>query len=155
MQKNISTYKKESFLLSFKKDYKVNKSLYIMFLPVLLYYIIFAYFPMYGVIIAFQDYNPASGILGSDWVGIEHFKDFFTDVYSWRLIRNTLRISFTNIVFGFPAPIILALLINEARNKYNQKCYYKPNNILIQPFISYFPISFWISFFKLSYFKIL
>ena len=121
MQKNISTCKKESFLLSFKKDYKVNKSLYIMFLPVLLYYIIFAYFPMYGVIIAFQDYNPASGIFGSDWVGIEHFKDFFTDVYSWRLIRNTLRISFTNIVFGFPAPIILALLINETRNKHFKK----------------------------------
>lgn len=121
MQKNISTCKKESFLLSFKKDYKVNKSLYIMLLPVLLYYIIFAYFPMYGVIIAFQDYNPASGVLGSDWVGIEHFKDFFTNVYSWRLIRNTLRISFANIFFGFPAPIILALLINETRNKYFKK----------------------------------
>lgn len=121
MRNNTSIGNKESFFVKLKNDYKVNSSLYIMFLPVLLYYIVFAYFPMYGIAIAFQDYNPASGVFGSKWVGAAHFKDFFSSVYFWRLIRNTLRISLTNIVFGFPAPIILALLINETSNKYFKK----------------------------------
>lgn len=95
---------------------KKNKALYLMFLPVAIYYLLFAYKPMYGAIIAFQNYNPMNGILGSEWVGFKHFSDFFNNYYFWRILKNTLLISVSSIVFGFPAPIILALLMNEIRN---------------------------------------
>ena len=72
---------------------------------------------MYGAIIAFQDYTPGQGITGSPWVGLKHFVDFFTSEDFKRLMQNTLRISAASLVFGFPAPIILALLINEVKNK--------------------------------------
>ena len=69
--------------------------------------------PMFGQVIAFQDYRPARGIGGSEWVGLENFVDFFKSPFAWRVIRNTIIISVNEIIFGFPAPIILALLINE------------------------------------------
>lgn len=94
-----------------------NKELYLIILPVLIYYILFHYKPMYGLIIAFQDYSPRRGIWGSDWVGLQNFKDFFGGIYFGRLLRNTLEISLTTLVVGFPAPIILALLVNELRSK--------------------------------------
>ncbi|MFA6776255.1 MAG: ABC transporter permease subunit [Sphaerochaetaceae bacterium] len=84
-----------------------------MLFPILAWYIIFHYVPMGGSVIAFQDYNPAKGFLKSNWVGLENFLDFFKGPYAWRLIKNTLLINIYQIVFGFPAPIILALLINE------------------------------------------
>ena len=84
-----------------------------MLFPILAWYIIFHYVPMGGSVIAFQDYNPAKGFLKSNWVGFENFLDFFKGPYAWRLIKNTLLINIYQIVFGFPAPIILALLINE------------------------------------------
>jgi putative aldouronate transport system permease protein len=86
-----------------------------MLLPVILYYLIFHYGPMYGALIAFQDFNPVKGIFGSKWVGLQNFQDFFSSVYFTRLLFNTLAISVLEILFGFPAPIILALLINELR----------------------------------------
>jgi len=86
-----------------------------MLLPVLLYYVVFHYLPMYGAVIAFQDFNPVKGVFGSRWVGLENFRDFFSSVYFGRLIFNTVAISVLEIVFAFPAPIILALLINELR----------------------------------------
>jgi len=73
---------------------------------------------MYGAIIAFKEFNPALGIMGSPWVGFKHFKSFFEGVYFWRLVRNTLLISVYSLIWGFPAPIILALLLNEVKNKY-------------------------------------
>lgn len=91
--------------------------MYVMIIPVLLYYLIFCYVPMYGVTIAFKDYTPSLGVIGSPWVGLEHFKDFFTDVYFGRILKNTLTISITTIIFGFPAPILLALLLNEIGKK--------------------------------------
>jgi putative aldouronate transport system permease protein len=97
-------------------DIRKNKLLYVMLLPVLLYYIIFHYAPMYGAIIAFKDFSPRLGILGSDWVGLEHFKTFFNGAYFWRTIKNTIVISFYELIFGFPAPILLALLLNEVKN---------------------------------------
>lgn len=100
-----------------KKDIKVNKSLYLIVLLPLIYYLIFHYIPMYGIIIAFKQYIPAFGIAESPWVGFKHFADFFNNIYFWRLIKNTFTISFTGIVFGFPAPILLALLINELTHK--------------------------------------
>jgi putative aldouronate transport system permease protein len=96
-------------------DIRKNKYLYIMLLPVLLYYAIFHYFPMYGSIIAFKDYSPRLGIWGSPWAGFEHFLNFFNGPYFSRVLSNTLMISFYELLFGFPAPIVLAMLLNEVR----------------------------------------
>lgn len=98
------------------KDFKINKSLYLMVLPVLAYYLLFHYGPLYGAIIAFKDFSPRLGILGSPWVGFKHFISFWSAPSFWVLLRNTLRISLTSLVFSFPAPIILALLLNELRS---------------------------------------
>lgn len=107
-----------SYWQRLRRDLVRNKTLYLMVLPVVAYYIIFCYVPMYGILMAFQDYDPAWGVIGSPWVGFEHFIDFFSSEYFWRLIRNTLTISVSALIFGFPMPIILALLINEFSNKY-------------------------------------
>lgn len=72
---------------------------------------------MYGALIAFQNYSPGDSVIGGEWVGFKHFISFFNSYYFWRLIKNTLSISITTIVFGFPAPILLALFMNELRNK--------------------------------------
>jgi len=102
-------------------DFRRNKGVYLLALPGLLYYLIFAYVPMYGVIIAFKDYSAGLGISASPWVGFEHFIDFFTSVYFGRVIRNTILINLYLILFGFPMPIILALSLNELRGKYFKK----------------------------------
>jgi putative aldouronate transport system permease protein len=108
-------------LQAIKKDFKANKYLILLALPVVAWYIIFHYIPMYGVIIAFKDFNPMKGITGSQWVGLKHYKEFFGSYYAWRVIRNTLLINFYNLLFGFPAPIILALLLNEVKNQMFKK----------------------------------
>jgi putative aldouronate transport system permease protein len=84
-----------------------------MLLPVVLYYLIFHYLPMYGVIIAFKHYAPLRGITASPWAGLEHFQEFFNSYYFWSLLKNTILISIYDLIFGFPAPIILALVLNE------------------------------------------
>lgn len=99
------------------KDFWRNKSLYLMVLPVIIYFICFHYMPMYGAVIAFKDFKPQLGIMGSPWVGFENFRKFFTNPSFVSILWNTLRISLTSLVFGFPAPIILALLINEIRSQ--------------------------------------
>jgi putative aldouronate transport system permease protein len=96
---------------------RANKSLYVMIIPVLAFYLVFCYYPMYGVIIAFKNFQPGLGIWGSEWVGFRNFIDFFQSVYFTRVLSNTLIISVSSIVFGFPAPILLALLLNEVRNR--------------------------------------
>lgn len=98
-----------------KADYRKNKYILFMAIPVFLWYFIFCYIPMFGISISFFDYNIARGFSGSPFVGFKHFKDFLTGFYAWRTIRNTLCISVMNLVFGFPAPIIIALLLNEIR----------------------------------------
>ena len=95
---------------------KRDKLLYIMLIPGFLYFLIFKYGPMLGLITAFQDYNPISGWFGSEFVGFKHFKRFFADPKFFQLFRNTLILAFCNIIFYFPLPIILALLINEVKN---------------------------------------
>jgi len=105
-----------SWLRSAGKDLRKNKSVYLLMIPGILYYIIFHYAPMYGVLISFVDYSPARGIFGSEWVGLHHFKDFFEGMYAWRVIRNTLVINIYSLIFVFPLGIILALLMNELRN---------------------------------------
>lgn len=98
-----------------KNDLRKNKYLYIMLLPVVLYFGLFHYQPMLGIQIAFKDYSFRKGIWSSPWVGFNHFIDFFKSYYFVRLLRNTLFISLNDLIWGFPAPIILALLINELR----------------------------------------
>ncbi len=97
------------------KDFKKNKWMYALAVPAILYYLVFCYAPIYGLIIGFKDYNPLDGILGSPWVGLKHFKAFFDSVYFGRLVKNTLLINLYGILIGFPIPIILALMMNELR----------------------------------------
>ncbi len=115
--KSSLSKKDDSFIGRVKKDFKRNKMIYLMVSPVVLYYIIFQYGPMYGLQIAFKDYSPALGFLGSPWVGFEHFKEFFNSFFFWRLLRNTILLSFYSLLFAFPAGIILALLLNEVRSR--------------------------------------
>ncbi|MGB8454450.1 MAG: ABC transporter permease subunit [Anaerocolumna sp.] len=107
-----------------------QKQLIFMILPGLLIILIFNYFPMYGTLIAFEKYNPAKGIFGSEWVGLKYFKMFFSNPLAWRLIKNTFLLGFYSLLFSFPAPIILALLIDQIKNLHFKKA--------IQT-ISYFP----------------
>lgn len=110
---NISkVVKKKSFVQIFKKNWQ----LYIFILPALLYFLIFHYGPMYGIQIAFKNYVPSLGIWGSPWVGFTHFNKFFNSYYFGDLIRNTLGISIYELIVGFPMPILLALMLNEAKD---------------------------------------
>lgn len=111
--------RKQSFGIRFKKDFRRNYGAYLLFLPVALYYILFAYKPMYGILVAFKDFTPARGVWESPWTsdyGFGHFISFFESFYFIRVLKNTLVISFSTLLVTFPAPIILALLLNEVRS---------------------------------------
>lgn len=112
----ISKSGNDSLWIRTKKDFRLNKSLYLILIPVLLFYIIFHYAPMYGALIAFKEFSPRAGVMGSPWVGFKHFTDFFTSPSFLSVLYNTLKISLSTLIFGFPAPIILALLLNELRS---------------------------------------
>ena len=109
-------YKNKSFKERFIKDMKRNWTLYAIAIPMIVFYLLFAYKPMYGALIAFKEYKPARGFWGSPWVGFAQFERFFTSPFFARLMKNTVLLSFYSLLFGFPAPIILALLLNEVRN---------------------------------------
>ncbi len=98
------------------KDVKRNRYIYLMLAPVVAWYLLFCYGPMYGAQIAFRDFTPARGIWGSPWVGLANLQAFFKGFFFWRLVRNTLSINLLDLALGFPAPIILALLLNEVRS---------------------------------------
>lgn len=99
-----------------------NKWLYFMMLPGILYFIIFKYVPMWGIVIAFQKYSPTKGIAGSRWVGLYWFKEFLTSPEFPMLLKNTLTFGILNISIGFAFPILLALLLNEMRGQIYKKC---------------------------------
>ena len=107
------SYGKKETLLSYMKR---HKWMYLLMLPGIIYFVIFKYVPMAGLVISFQNYSPYLGILGSEWVGLEHFKTFFMNPDFKMLLVNTFSISILNLVFFFPMPIILALLLNEIKN---------------------------------------
>lgn len=111
------THVQKTFWQRLKKDLITNREQYLIFLPVLAFYVLFRYLPMYGSLIAFKDYTPSVGIWESPWVGFKHFQTFFESYYFWTLLKNTLVLSLTNLILGFPAPIILAILLNELRSK--------------------------------------
>lgn len=119
-------------------DFQKHKAIYVMLIPVVLYYIVFEYGPIAGIVIAFKDYKPAIGIWESSWSshnGFGNFVKFFDSYYFWSYLRNTFKVSFASIIFGFPAPIILALLLNEVKNnrfkKFVQTVTYMPHFISI------------------------
>ena len=117
----LSVKTKRKVIKRLGQDFARNKYVYLMVIPVLVFYILFKYGPMTKMIIAFQDYNLYKGIAGSKWVGFENFIDFFQMKDCWRLLRNTLLLSLYSIVFAFPAPILLALMINEIKSRAGRK----------------------------------
>lgn len=132
--------KKKKKMLNFQKKQNMRNSIkknipfYVMFIPVLIYFVIFRYVPLLlSLIISLEKYQPAKGIFSSKWVWIEYYKQFINSVFFWRLIRNTLGINFLQLTVGFVAPIILALLLNEVgRMRYKklvQTVTYLPNFI--------------------------
>jgi putative aldouronate transport system permease protein len=104
-----------------RRDFAKNRTLYIMAVPMVLYFFLFHYKPMYGAIIAFKDFAPGRGIWDSPWAGLSNFRSFFGSIYFWRILRNTVVLSFGNLLFGFPAPILLALFLNEIRSAIFQR----------------------------------
>ncbi|HHY83799.1 MAG TPA: sugar ABC transporter permease [Clostridiales bacterium] len=104
-----------------KKDFIRHKYLYLMIAPIIVYYIIFHYLPMVGNIMAFQDFSFMKGIFGSKWIGLKHFKDFLSSPYRDRVIRNTVLLNILGIIFVFPAPVILAMLLNEVKHNYYKR----------------------------------
>lgn len=116
-----------------------DKYLYLMLLPGLLYFLIFKYAPLYGIVIAFKDYNIFRGVWESEWVGWQNFREVFQYADFWKVLRNTLLISVYKIIFGFPAPIVVALLLNELGNRFFKRAI---QTILYLPhFISWVVIS--------------
>lgn len=107
-----------------------NKYYILMVLPAVISVFIFCYIPMYGVLIAFQNYKIGSGILGGEWVGLKHFKEFFQSIYFGRVLKNTFLLGIYSVIWGFPAPLIFALFINEVKNRHIKK--------VVQT-VSYFP----------------
>jgi len=101
--------------VSWKHDMRLNWSLYLLFLPVFIFFVIFSYLPMFGIVMAFQDFRPAVGFFSSEWVGFSHFIAFFTGPTFWQILRNTLVISSLSIFVGMFASILFSLLLNEIK----------------------------------------
>lgn len=120
----VSDQRKTSFKTRLAKDFRQYRGAYLMLLPVLLYYLIFCYKPMFGIVIAFKNFSPRKGIFGSPWAGsygFEHFIKFFQSYYFTRVLTNTLTISLSSLILCFPIPIIFALLLNEVQSKWFRK----------------------------------
>lgn len=124
---SITTSIKQS---PFIRNFKNEIFMHALVLPTVVYFFIFAYMPMYGILVAFKDFSFAKGIWGSNWVGLEHFMTFFKSMYFPRLVKNTVLISVYSIIWGMPFPIIFALLLNEIKNRHFKR--------IIQT-VSYFP----------------
>lgn len=116
MTKSIEQKSEGTIGTRIKKELKRNYCVYIMAIPVIVYFLLFCYGPMFGVVIAFKQYDMAKGILASKWVGLKYFIEYFQSEYFVRTVRNTLLISFYDIIIGFPIPIIFALMLNEIVN---------------------------------------
>lgn len=118
----------------------VNWRLYLLLVPVLAYFLLFHYLPMYGITLAFKQYDARLSIFGNDWVGLKYFKQFFNAYGTWNIIKNTLVLSIYGIVAGFPVPIIMSLMLNEVRNKRFKKLVqtvtYAPHFISTVVFVS-------------------
>ena len=124
------TKRKISVFTALINNIRQHPILYLMALPVIVYYVVFQFLPMGGLIISFERYFPSKGYFGSEWVGLENFKRFFNDIYFGRLMRNTFQINLLDLIIGFPFPIIFALLLNEVKSvkfkKFTQTVTYMP-----------------------------
>ncbi|MFE6079139.1 ABC transporter permease [Paenibacillus sp. NPDC057886] len=115
--KTLTNSKRSVFMRRLRRQ----KWFFMMLTPGLIYFLIYKYLPMWGILIAFQNYQPFEGIFRSEWVGFKHFQQFFSDETFWLLFRNTLILAVYNIVFFFPLPIIIALMLNEVtKNKFKR-----------------------------------
>lgn len=134
-EKNAKKSARAAKRLAIKKRIKRDKWLYLLMLPGIILTLVFKYFPMYGAIIAFKDYNPLLGILNSPWVGLEHFREFIFSPNFSTLLENTLKISAYGLILGFIPPILLALALNQVLNekikKKLQLILYAPNFISV------------------------
>ena len=106
---------------SLKKNIKRDWMLLLIILPGVIYFAVFCYGPMYGILMAFKDYNISKGVWGSPWVGLKHFKELVQSVYFGRLVKNTFLLSIEQLLWSFPIPIAFALLLNEIKNKHFQR----------------------------------
>ena len=104
--------KRKAFWKSLRRD----RQLVFMLIPVVIFFAVFSYYPLYGILIAFKDYSISRGILGSPWAGLRYFRQFFSSPYFGRLLRNTVLISVYSLLWGFPIPILFALLLNEFKD---------------------------------------
>ncbi len=115
---------KDDYRILSRRNWKKDKYLLIMLIPVVAYYLVFCYAPMLGLYMSFTRFTPGSGFSGifqGRFVGLAWFRQFFQSPYAWRLIRNTFLLSFYSLIFGFPIPIIFAICITQIRNKFIQK----------------------------------
>ena len=112
---------RKSFGFRLQRDLAKNWFAYVIFIPIIVWYIVFCYLPMWGIVIGFYDYRPLLGLEKSQFVGLKHFKEFFNNIFAKRIIANTIILNLWGLIVGFPAPIILALLLNEVHNKYMKK----------------------------------
>lgn len=134
-QSNVQEYIKENIRIKkggdLKKRLLMDRWLYIMLIPGVLYFIVYKYLPMLGVIVAFEDYQPYLGFLKSKWVGLEHFRTLFTENNFWMLLRNTSILGLCYLLICFPLVIVVALLINEVKHNFSsrliQTLLYLPN----------------------------
>jgi putative aldouronate transport system permease protein len=110
----VQTRSKSQWLWSALKR---DRYLYLLAMPGLLYFLLFRYGPMWGVLISFQEYSPYLGLMNSPWVGFEHFERLFSGSDFWLLFRNTMAINILNLLFFFPLPIVMSLMLNEVRNE--------------------------------------
>lgn len=117
----IITGKKQNLWKRCQRAFLRDKFLWLLIAPGICFIILFCYIPMYGVLIAFQNFSPYKGMAASPWIGFAHFQDFFGSSDFWRLIKNTVLISVYSLIFGFPVPIILAIVLNEIRTKWFKK----------------------------------
>ena len=101
---------------TFWKNLRRDRQLVFMLIPVVIFFAVFSYYPLYGILIAFKDYSISKGILGSPWAGLRYFRQFFLSPYFGRLLRNTVLISVYSLLWGFPVPILFALLLNEFKD---------------------------------------
>lgn len=115
------TSKKYGLKYYYTKNIKPNLIIYLFLLPAVIYALIFMYYPIYGIQIAFRDFNPGLGITGSPWVGMKHFNHFFNSYILWRLLKNTLGLSLYSFLAGMPVPIILAIAFNYCYSNYFKK----------------------------------
>lgn len=146
MTKSLSFKKKNSFGYKLKKDFKNNAGLYALIIPGFLFLILFSYVPMYGILMAFEDFDPTLGVFGSKWIHFENFKNFFQGYYTLEVFQNTILISLFSLVVGFIFPLIFALMINSIENlkwkKFVQLISYAPYFISVVVIVAMMRIFF-------------